>query len=61
MRPLELAEVLAAGNDLLSWIAAFLEIDAADQFEIDHLRDEFLLRSRRDVRHAAIYFCQLPG
>jgi hypothetical protein len=40
---LELAEVLAARDDFLARVAAFLEIDAAEQLEVDHLRDELFL------------------
>ena len=51
--PLDRAAVLAARHDLLARVAALLEVDAADQFEVDHLRHELLDRGRRDARHAA--------
>src|SRR6185369_13787546 len=50
--PLELAQVLAARDDLLSRVAAFLEIDAADELEIRHLRHEVVLRCERDLCNA---------
>src|SRR6185295_15872597 len=46
--PLGRAAVLAACDDLLSGIAALLEIDAADELEVDHLRHEAVDRRRLD-------------
>src|SRR6185295_2948990 len=34
------AAILAARDDFLPGIAALLEVDAADELEVDHLRDE---------------------
>src|SRR3989344_7496751 len=41
---LEPAQVLHARHDFLSRVAAFLEIYAADKFEIGHLWHELLVR-----------------
>ena len=52
---LELAEVLAARNDLLARVTAFLEIDAAEHFEVDHLRNKLFLgcaRTRSERRRS---------
>ena len=48
--PLHLAEVLRPGNHLLAGVAALVEADAADLFEIGHLRHEFFLGGQRDER-----------
>ncbi len=48
---LERAAVLAARHHLLARVAALLEIDAADQFQVHHLRHE-LLRPWRPTRAA---------
>ena len=45
---LDRAAVLAARDDLLARIAALLEVDAADELEIDHLRHELLDRRGLD-------------
>src|SRR5450759_1635972 len=50
--PLQFAQILHACHDFLPRIAAFLEIHAADEIEIHHLRDELLLCLRQDHGNA---------
>jgi hypothetical protein len=59
--PLQLAQILAAGDDFLARIAALLEVDPAQQFKIDHLRNELLLRGLGDDRHPGVNLGQMPG
>ena len=60
MRRFSLPEVLAARDDLLARIAALLEIHAAEHFEVDHLRNELLLRRRKDGRNRRGDFAPPP-
>ena len=52
--PLDRAAVLAARDDLLPGVAALLEVDAADELEVDHLRHEAVDRRRLDRDDAAL-------
>jgi hypothetical protein len=56
-----LAAVLRARDDFLAGIAAFLEVDAAEDLEVHHLRHELVLRRRGDERAAGADFLQVPG
>ena len=47
---LDLAEVLRAGDDLLTRIAALVETDAAELLEVGHLGYELLTRGGADQR-----------
>src|SRR5690606_26135327 len=47
---LDCAAVVRARDDLLSGVTALLEADAAEQIEIQHLRDEAFVRRRIDLR-----------
>lgn len=58
---LELAEIVGARDDFLARIAAFLEADAADALEVDHLRDERFLCFGQHDRHAGANFEPLPA
>ena len=58
--PLERAAVLAACHDLLTGVAALLEVHATDQFEVDHLRHELLGCRRHHAGHAAGGFQTAP-
>ncbi len=55
------AAVLAARDDLLAGIAALLEVDAADELEVDHLRHEAIDRRRFDGDDAAFDVEPAPG
>ena len=59
--PLGRAAVLAARDDLLPRVAALLEIDAADELEVDHLRNEAIDRRRFDRDDAALDLEPAPG
>ena len=59
--PLGRAAVLAARDDLLARVAALLEIDAADELEVDHLRHEPVDRRRLDRGDAALHLEPAPG
>src|SRR5690606_568256 len=50
--PLELAQVLRAGDDLLARVATLAEPDAADQLVVDHLGDPGFTGGRGDPGHA---------
>ena len=58
---LDRAAVLAARHHLLAGVAALLEVDAAHQFQVQHLRHELLGRGGDDARHAALHFEPAPG
>src|SRR5260364_93689 len=45
---LEGAAIMHTRNHFLAWIAAFVEIHAADEFKIDHLRHKLRLCGRRN-------------
>jgi hypothetical protein len=45
---LQLAKVLTARDDLLTWVASFLKVNALDPLEIDHLGDKLFDRSTND-------------
>ena len=49
---LELAEVLRARHDFLSRVTALVEAHAADELEVEHLCNEFLLGRLGDQREA---------
>ena len=57
---LERAAVLAARDDLLARIAALLEVHAAHQLEVDHLRHEGLDGAGDDARHARLHLEPVP-
>src|SRR3990167_6760541 len=52
--PLQFTKVLHARHDLLTGIAAFLEIHASDKIEIRHLRHELFLRLRQNDGDAGV-------
>src|SRR5690606_3725977 len=57
---LELAEVLHARNDFLARIAAFLETDATDGLQVDHLRDEQFAGGPEDLADAGAHLTEQP-
>ena len=57
---LDRAAVLAARDDFLARVAALLEVDAADQLEIEHLRHEPIDRRGLDPRDAAAHLEPAP-
>ena len=58
---LERAAVLAARHDFLARVAALLEVDAAQQLEVQHLRHELLDGRGHDAGHAAAHLEPAPG
>jgi len=57
----DLAEVLGAGNNFLPWVAALVEADATDLFEIGHLRHELFLGGQGDEREGRLNIKPAPG
>src|SRR4051812_13851322 len=57
---LHLPAVLGSGDDLLTGVAALTKVDAAQGFEVHHLRHELILRGARDERAAGADLLQRP-
>lgn len=56
----EFAEVVAACDDFLAWVAAFFEVDAAYAVKVEHLGDEVFAVGCADVGDAGHDFVPLP-
>jgi len=59
--PLQLAQVLHAGDDFLPGITALGKTDAIDQLKIGHLRHKGFAGFRENHRYTGLYVEKLPG